>query len=65
VSTFKVSNDLQFLEKLTDVVDPHMNPRENAAVLCIDEETMIQAMIQALDRTQPGPPLKRGKTGGR
>jgi len=59
VSTFKVSKNPQFLEKLTDVVGLYMNPPDNAAVLCIDEKTMIQA----LDRTQPGLPLKRGKAG--
>ena len=59
VSTFKVSKDPQFLEKLTDVVGLYMNPPDNAAVLCIDEKTMIQA----LDGTQPGLPLKRGKAG--
>ena len=59
VSTFKVSKDPQFIEKLTDVVGLYMNPPDNAAVLCIDEKTMIQA----LDRTQPGLPLKRGKAG--
>jgi transposase len=59
VSTFKVSKDPQFLEKLTDVVGLYMNPPDNAAVLCIDEKTMIQA----LDRTQPGLPIKRGKAG--
>ena len=59
VSTFKVSKDPQFLEKLTDVVGLYMNPPDNAAVLCIDEKTMIQA----LDRTQPGLPPKRGKAG--
>ena len=59
VSTFKVSTDPQFLEKLTDVVGLYMNPPDNAAVLCIDEKTMIQA----LDRSQPGLPLKRGKAG--
>jgi transposase len=59
VSTFKVSKDPQFLEKLTDVVGLYMNPPDNAAVLCLDEKTMIQA----LDRTQPGLPLKRGKAG--
>ena len=59
VSAFKVSKDPQFLEKLTDVVGLYMNPPDNAAVLCIDEKTMIQA----LDRTQPGLPIKRGKAG--
>lgn len=57
--TFKASSDPLFLEKLTDVVGLYMNPPDNAAVLCIDEKTMIQA----LDRTQPGLPLKPGKAG--
>jgi transposase len=59
VRTFKVSKDPQFVEKLTDVVGLYMNPPDKAAVLCLDEKTMIQA----LDRTQPGLPLKRGKAG--
>ena len=59
VSTFKVAKDPQVLEKLTDVVGLYMNPPDNAAVLCLDEKTMIRA----LDRTQPGLPLKRGKAG--
>jgi hypothetical protein len=59
VSTFTVSKDPQFLETLTAVVGLYMNPPDNAAVLCIDKKTMIQA----LDRTQPGLPLKRGKAG--
>jgi transposase len=59
VKTFKVSKDPRFLEKLTDVVGLYMNPPDKAAVLCIDEKTMIQA----LDRTQPGLPLKPGKAG--
>lgn len=59
VSTFKVSTDPHFLEKLTDVVGIYMNPPDNAAVLCIDEKTMIQALA----RTQPGLPIKRGKAG--
>ena len=59
VSTFKVSKDFQVLEKLTDVVGLYMKPPDNAAVLCLDEKTMIRA----LDRTPPGLPLKRGKAG--
>jgi transposase len=59
VSTFKVSKDPRFVEKLTDVVGLYMNPPDNAAVLCVDEKTMIQA----LDRTQPGLPIKPGKAG--
>jgi transposase len=57
--TFKVSKDPNFVEKLTDVVGLYMNPPDNAAVLCVDEKTMIQA----LDRTQPGLPIKPGKAG--
>ena len=49
VSTFKTSKDPPFLEKLTDVVGLYMNPPDNAAVLCIDEKTMIHV----LDRTDP------------
>lgn len=59
VSTFKVSKDPKFVEKLIDVVGVYMNPPDKAAVLCVDEKTMIQA----LDRTQPGLPLKPGKAG--
>jgi len=59
VHTFKQSKDPRFVEKLTDVVGLYMNPPDNAAVLCFDEKTMIQA----LDRTQPGLPLKPGKAG--
>ena len=57
--TFKVSNDKQFIEKTLDVVGLYLNPPENAMVLCIDEKTQIQA----LDRTQPGLPLKKGRCG--
>ncbi len=57
--TFKVSNDPHFEEKLCDVVGLYLNPPENAVVLCIDEKTSIQA----LDRTQPGLPLKKGRCG--
>jgi transposase len=59
VRTFKRSLDPFFLEKLTDVVGLFMNPPDNAAVLCVDEK----AMIQALDRTQPGLPIKPGTAG--
>ena len=55
--SFKVSTDKQFLEKLTDVVGLYLNPPEKAVVLCFDEKTQIQA----LDRTQPGLPLKKGR----
>ena len=57
--TFKVSNDPHFEEKLCDVVGLYLNPPENAIVFCIDEKTSIQA----LDRTQPGLPLKKGRCG--
>jgi transposase/lambda repressor-like predicted transcriptional regulator len=57
--TFKLSRDPRFLEKLTDVVGLYLNPPEQALVLCVDEKSQIQA----LDRTQPGLPLKRGRCG--
>jgi transposase len=57
--TFKLSRDRKFLEKLTDVVGLYLNPPDNAIVLCIDEKSQIQA----LDRTQPGLPLKKGRCG--
>lgn len=57
VSTFKLSNDPQFTEKLEDIVGLYMAPPEHALVLCCDEKSQIQA----LDRTQPGLPLKKGR----
>ena len=57
VETFKVSNDPQFVEKLEDVVGLYLNPPEHAIVLSVDEKSQIQA----LDRTQPGLPLKKGR----
>src|SRR5713226_7286810 len=57
VHTFKLSNDPRFAEKLEDVVGLYLNPPEHALVLCADEKSQIQA----LDRTQPGLPLKRGR----
>jgi len=59
VETFKLSRDRRFLEKLTDVVGLYVNPPDKAIVLCVDEKSHIQA----LDRTQPGLPLKRGRCG--
>jgi transposase len=59
VKTFKLSNDPDFVEKLRDVVGLYMNPPENALVLSIDEKSQIQA----LDRTQPGLPMKKGRLG--
>jgi transposase len=58
VETFKVSNDPEFGEKLRDIVGLYLNPPEHAMVLCINEKSQIQA----LDRTQPGLPLKRGRS---
>lgn len=59
VKTFKLSRDPHFLEKLTDVVGLYLNPPERAIVLCVDEKSQIQA----LDRTQPGLPMKKGRCG--
>lgn len=56
---FKVSNDPAFEEKLRDVVGLYLSPPENAVVFCVDEKTSIQA----LDRTQPGLPMKPGRCG--
>jgi len=57
--TFKVSNDSRFVEKLTDVVGLYLDPPERALVLSCDEKSQIQA----LDRTQKGLPLKKGRCG--
>src|SRR5256712_260003 len=57
--TFKLSRDARFLEKLTDVVGLYLNPPQQAIVLCVDEKSQIQA----LDRTQPGLPMKKGRCG--
>jgi transposase len=57
VTSFKVSNDPQFAEKLEDVVGLYLNPPEHAIVLSLDEKSQIQA----LDRTQPGLPMKKGR----
>jgi len=59
VRTFKLSRDPHFLEKLQDVVGLYLNPPEHALVLSVDEKSQIQA----LDRTQPGLPMKRGRAG--
>src|ERR671930_467646 len=59
VRRFKVSNDPQFEEKVTDVVGLYLNPPDRALVLCVDEK----CQIQALDRTQPGLPMKPGRCG--
>ncbi len=55
VETFKASRDPQFVEKLEDIVGLYLNPPEHALVLCCDEKSQIQA----LDRTQPGLPMKK------
>lgn len=55
VRPFKVSRDPKFVEKLEDMVSLYLSPPEHALVLCYDEESQVQA----LDRTQPGSPLKK------
>lgn len=57
--TFKLSGDRQFSEKLTDVVGLYMNPPDKAVVLCVDEKSQIQA----LNRTPPSLPMKKGRCG--
>ena len=57
VRGFKVSRDPQFVEKLEDIVGLYMSPPEHALVLCCDEKSQVQA----LDRTQPGLPIKQGR----
>jgi len=59
IETFKLSKDKHFVEKLTDVVGLYLNPPDKALVLCVDEKSQIQA----LDRTQPGLPMKKGRCG--
>lgn len=57
VRGFKVSRDPHFVEKLEDIVGLYMSPPEHALVLCCDEKSQVQA----LDRTQPGLPMKKGR----
>ena len=57
VHGFKVSRDPKFVEKLEDIVGLYMSPPEHALVLCCDEKSQVQA----LDRTQPGLPMKKGR----
>ena len=59
VRTFKLSRDKRFIEKLIDVVGLYLRPPEHALVLSVDEKSQIQA----LDRTQPSLPLKKGRCG--
>jgi transposase len=71
VTSFKVSNDPNFAEKLEDVVGLYLNPPEHALVLSLDEKSqtgvpgkrslLAGVEIQALDRTQPGLPMKKGR----
>jgi transposase/transposase-like protein len=57
IKTFKLSNDPRFEEKLIDVVGLYLAPPDNALVLCLDEKSSVQA----LDRTQPSLPIKKGR----
>ncbi len=59
VEGFKLSKDKRFVEKLTDVIGVYLDPPDKAVVLCVDEKSQIQA----LDRTQPGLPMKKGRCG--
>ena len=59
VKTFKLSNDKQFAEKVQDIVGLYLDPPDKALVFSVDEKSQIQA----LDRTQPGLPLKKGRCG--
>src|ERR1700747_3773983 len=61
VQQFKLSNDPKFIDKLRDVVGLYVDPPAHAIVLSVDEK----AQIQALDRTQPGLPMKKGRAGTR
>jgi transposase len=59
IKTFKISRDKNFADKVEDVVGLYLNPPNKALVLCVDEKSQIQA----LDRTQPGLPMKKGRAG--
>jgi transposase len=59
VRQFKLSRDPEFVDKLRDVVGLYVDPPAHAVVLCVDEKSQIQA----LDRTQPGLPMKKGRAG--
>ena len=59
IRTFKLSKDPKFVEKLEDIIGLYLNPPEHALVFSVDEKSQIQA----LDRTQPGLPLKKGRCG--
>ena len=57
IRSFKLSNDPLFAEKLEDIVGLYLSPPAHAIVLCVDEKSQIQA----LERTQPGLPLRSGR----
>jgi transposase len=59
IKTFTLSRDAHFVEKLNDIVGLYLNPPDKSLMLCVDEKSQIQA----LDRTQPGLPIKRGRCG--
>src|SRR5512136_1652950 len=59
IKTFKLSRDKRFVEKLIDVVGLYLNPPDKSLVLCVDEKSQIQA----LDRSQPSLPMKKGRCG--
>jgi transposase len=59
IRRFKLSNDPQFAAKLKEIVGLYVNPPDHAVVLSVDEKSQIQA----LDRTQPGLPMKKGRAG--
>ena len=59
VKTFKLSRDKHFVDKLQDIVGLYLNPPDKSLILCVDEKSQIQA----LDRTQPGLPMKKGRLG--
>jgi len=59
IRTFKLSNDPQFAAKVRDIVGLYVDPPSHAVVLSVDEKSQIQA----LDRTQPGLPMKKGRAG--
>ena len=59
IRTFKLSKDPEFVDKLRDIVGLYVDPPAHAVVLSVDEKSQIQA----LDRTQPGLPMKKGRAG--
>ena len=59
IESFKLSRDTRLLEKLIDVVGLHLIPPDQGIVLCVEKK----AQIHALDRTQPGLPMKKGRLG--